>query len=47
MEITCSRCRRPYVQAVKIDSVADRALSLLYSRPFRCQVRRRRFHLLQ
>jgi hypothetical protein len=47
MEITCSRCRRPYVQAVKIDSVADRALSLLYSRPFRCQVCRRRFHLLQ
>ncbi len=47
MELLCSHCRRPYVQTVRIHGIADRMLSLIYAYPFRCQVCRHRFHLLQ
>ena len=47
MEITCTRCHRSFIQAVRLSGFADRLFSLLYSYPFRCQVCRHRFHLMQ
>lgn len=47
MEIVCAKCRKPYVQAVRQQGALDRLLSPLYVYPFRCQVCRHRFHLMQ
>lgn len=47
MEIVCAKCRKPYVQAVRKQGPLDRLLSPLYIYPFRCQVCRHRFRLMQ
>lgn len=47
MEIVCAKCRKPYVQAVRQQGTLDRLLSLAYVYPFRCQVCRHRFRLMQ
>ena len=47
MEIVCTRCRKPFVKASRRQGLLDRLLSLAYAYPFRCQVCRYRFHLLQ
>lgn len=47
MELICSQCRKPFVKAVRRQGGLDRLLSLAYVYPFRCQVCRHRFHLMQ
>jgi len=47
MELICSRCRKPFVKAVRRQGGLDRLLSLAYVYPFRCQVCRYRFHMMQ
>jgi c-di-GMP-binding flagellar brake protein YcgR len=47
MEIVCTRCRKPFVKATRRQGALDRLLSLAYVYPFRCQICRHRFHLLQ
>ncbi len=47
MEIVCPQCRKPFVKAVRRQGGRDRLLSLIYAYPFRCQVCRHRFHLMQ
>jgi hypothetical protein len=47
MEITCTHCRKPFVKATRRQGMLDRLLSLAYVYPFRCQICRHRFHLLQ
>jgi c-di-GMP-binding flagellar brake protein YcgR len=47
MEIVCAKCRKPFVKASRRQGLSDRLLSLVYVYPFRCQVCRHRFHLMQ
>lgn len=47
MEIVCTQCRKPFVKACRRRGLLDRLLSLAYAYPFRCQICRHRFHLLQ
>ena len=47
MEIVCAKCRKPFIKASRRQGLLDRLLSLVYAYPFRCQVCRYRFHLMQ
>jgi c-di-GMP-binding flagellar brake protein YcgR len=47
MEIVCAMCRKPFVKPARRQGALDRLLSLAYMYPFRCQVCRHRFHLMQ
>lgn len=47
MDIVCTRCRHPFVQAVRRKGFWEHLLSLAYVYPFRCQVCRHRFQLMQ
>jgi len=47
MELICTKCRKPFVKAVRRQGAADKLLSLAYFYPFRCQVCRHRFRLMQ
>ena len=47
MELVCTKCRKPFIKASRRQGLLDRLLSLVYAYPFRCQVCRHRFHLLQ
>ena len=47
MEIVCMHCRKPFVKAARRQGLLDRLFSLAYVYPFRCQVCRHRFHLMQ
>jgi c-di-GMP-binding flagellar brake protein YcgR len=47
MEIVCARCHKSYVKATRRRGLLDRLLSLGYTYPFRCQVCRHRFHVMQ
>ena len=47
MEIVCAKCRKPFVKAVRRQGPVDKLMSLAYCYPFRCQVCRHRFRLMQ
>lgn len=47
MEIVCTQCRKTFVKASRRQGILDRLLSVVYAYPFRCQICRHRFHLLQ
>jgi len=47
MGLICTKCRKPFVKAVRRQGAADKLLSLAYFYPFRCQVCRHRFRLMQ
>jgi len=47
MEIVCSQCRKPFVQAVRQRGFLDRLLRRAYIHPYGCQVCRHRFYVMQ
>ena len=47
MEIVCSHCRKPFVQAVQRRGFLDRLLHWAYIHPYGCQVCRHRFYVMQ
>ncbi|HYM38231.1 MAG TPA: PilZ domain-containing protein [Nitrospiraceae bacterium] len=47
MEIVCSQCRKPFVQAVRRQGVLDRLLHWAYIHPYGCQICRHRFYVMQ
>ena len=47
MEIVCSKCRKPFVQAVRRQGFLDRLLHWAYIHPYGCQVCRHRFYVMQ
>jgi hypothetical protein len=47
MEIVCSQCRKPFVQAVRQRGFLDRLLHRIYMHPYGCKACRRRFYVLQ
>jgi hypothetical protein len=47
MEISCSRCGKPFIRRVRPFGVLDHLLSFLYAYPWRCQICRHRFRILQ
>jgi len=47
MEIVCSQCRKPFVQAVRQRGFLDRLLHWAYIHPYGCQVCRHRFYVMQ
>lgn len=47
MEIVCSQCRKPFVQAVRQRGFLDRLLHLAYIHPYGCKVCRHRFYVMQ
>lgn len=47
MEIICSKCRKPFVQAVRRQGLLDRLLHLVYLHPYACKVCRHRFYVMQ
>ncbi len=47
MEIICSKCRKPFVQAVRQQGLLDRLLHLVYLHPYCCKVCRHRFYVMQ
>jgi hypothetical protein len=47
MDIVCTRCRKPYVQADRCRGVLNHLLRWAYLYPYRCQVCRRRFYVMQ
>ncbi len=47
MEIVCSQCRKPFVQAVPRQGILDRLLSRVSTYPYQCRVCRHRFYVTQ
>lgn len=47
MEIVCSQCRKPFVQAVRRQGFLDRLLYWAYVHPYGCQICRHRFYVMQ
>jgi hypothetical protein len=47
MEIVCSKCRKPFVQAVRQQGLLDRLLHWAYIHPYGCKVCRHRFYVMQ
>jgi len=47
MEIVCSKCRKPFVQAVRQQGLLDRLLHWVYLHPYGCKVCRHRFYVMQ
>lgn len=47
MEIVCSQCRKPFVQAVRQRGFLDHLLHWAYIHPYGCQVCRHRFYVMQ
>jgi hypothetical protein len=47
MEIVCSQCRKPFVQAAPRRGMLDRLLSRMHAYPYQCRVCRHRFYVMQ
>ena len=47
MEIVCSQCRKPFVQAAPRRGMLDRLLSRVSTYPYQCRVCRHRFYVMQ
>jgi hypothetical protein len=47
MDIVCSQCRKPFVQAVRQEGLLDHLLHWIYVHPYRCRVCWRRFYVMQ
>ena len=47
MEIVCSQCRKPFVQAAPRRGILDRLLSRVSTYPYQCRVCRHRFYVMQ